>query len=115
MFNFFKNKAYDLSISTMKTDMSRFVEMLKGMDDCAIGGLVVGANWVRKNLEQHGQIPDKILSIGPVMDTLKCNQASLEISKAIKNSLGSVFLLPPLRFFTTPNLKLPVRKIAYLS
>ncbi|MDB9871166.1 hypothetical protein OAD33_08835 [Alphaproteobacteria bacterium] len=85
MFNFFKNKAYDLSISTMKTDMSRFVEMLKGMDDCAIGGLVVGANWVRKNLEQHGQIPDKILSIGPVMDTLKCNQASLEISKAIKN------------------------------
>ena len=69
----------------MKSDMNRFVEMLKGMDDGAIGSLVVGANWVRKNLEQHGQIPDSILTIGPVMDTLKCNNASLEISKVIKN------------------------------
>jgi hypothetical protein len=85
MFNFFKNKAYDLTISTMKTDMTRFIEMLKGMDESALGGLVVGANWIRKNLEQHGQIPEKILTIGPVMDPLKCNQASLDISKAIKN------------------------------
>ena len=85
MFGFFKNKAYDVTISTMKSDMNRFVQMLKGMDEGAIGSLVVGANWVRKNLEQHGQIPNSILTIGPVMDTLKCNQASLEISKAIKN------------------------------
>ena len=85
MFGFFKNKAYDVTISTMKSDMNRFIGMLKGMDDGAIGSLVVGANWVRKNLEQHGQIPDSILTVGPVMDTLKCNKASLEISKAIKN------------------------------
>ncbi len=85
MFSFFKNKAYDSTISTMKSDMNRFIQILTGMDDTAIGSLVVGANWVRKNLEQHGQIPENILTIGPVMDTLKCNKASLEISKAIKN------------------------------
>lgn len=85
MFGFFKNKAHDLTISSMKSDMSRFIEMLKGMDDTALGALIVGATWVRKNLEQHGQIPENVLTLGPVMDTLKCNMASLEISKAIKN------------------------------
>lgn len=85
MFGFFKNKAHDLNISTMKSDMSRFVDILKGMDDSALGSLIVGATWVRKNLEQNGQIPEGILFSGPVTDTLKCNMASLEISKAIKN------------------------------
>jgi len=85
LFGFFKNKVRDLSVSAMETDMDRFTKMLKGMEGSALGGLVVGATWVRKNLEQNGQIPNNILSIGPVMDTLQCNLASTEISRAIKN------------------------------
>ena len=79
LFGFFKNKVRDLSVSVMEADMDRFTKMLKGMEGSALGGLVVGATWVRKNLEQNGQIPNNILSLGPVMDTLQCNLASMEI------------------------------------
>ena len=42
MFGFFKNKAYDITISTMKSDMNRFIEMLKGILKGTLNGALKG-------------------------------------------------------------------------
>jgi hypothetical protein len=85
MFSWLKIILFDTKVSENEEEMKIFIQILRGMDDTALGGLVVGANWTRKTLEQHGQIPKGLLTKGPVMDSFNCMLSSIDISKAIKN------------------------------
>jgi len=88
MFGWLKRKAHNKIISSMEDDMNGFIKILKGLDDEDIGATLVGATWVRHNLQAEGQIPPHILTSGPVVDTLACNVSGMKIGRAAKNHQG---------------------------
>lgn len=114
MFGWLKAKAQKKIADTMRDDLLRFLESLKGAASQELGMMLVVATTIRLNLLERGVISESALDVGLYSNGIDDDTAGLRLNKLIRtfqkegqlsDAAGAMIWLHSVRCIQTPELR----------
>ena len=120
MFKWLQNRTEKYASDSATSDLSTFVQSLRGMDSEELGMVVAIAAVIRMNLRQAGRLPDEALDIGSPIEPMKLEMIRVALSRLVRefqklnqptDAVGAMVWVHSLRALRYPPVRLLGREM----